>query len=167
MTEVRIKRPVQVPNDPDEAERFARRLAERVHAPLAARVGSIEWRRGDDSGIDWQAEAWLDDGTLVILGVSAVQQNVSLYLANPPTLRPQVEPPTWTYPLLLALLLAGVVGGLLEESVLIGAGITISGVLSWVGIDVARSVFADRSAKPPDEQAWTQKLSDALVSTRT
>jgi hypothetical protein len=166
MTEVRINQPVQVPNDPDEAERFTRRLAERVHAPLAARVGSIEWRRGDDTGVDWQAEAWLDDGTLLILGVSPIGQNVSLYLANPPTVRSPAESPRWTYPLLLALLFAGSVGGLLWESVLVGAGITIAGVLVWVEIDVARGIVADRTAKPPDEQAWAQTLSDALLAAR-
>ena len=72
--EVRINEPTMLPSDSREAERFARDLALHLHPPLVERLGAVEWQHGDGGGTDWQAEAWLDDGTFLILGIPRCQR---------------------------------------------------------------------------------------------
>jgi hypothetical protein len=151
--------------DDEALEAFVLTLAAQLAPGLERSVGTLAWRRGDRSGIDWSAQAHLEDGTLVVVTVQPVDASITLLVDNAPLLKP--APPDvgrWTYLGFAGVITLGFATGTWAESALWGTLASVSVLGTWVALDVYLQSRSDRAARerPLDVEHWRRRLDEAV-----
>jgi hypothetical protein len=152
---------IQMPKLNVEVEVFARHLAGALMPGMEASFGPIEARQPDGPVrvTSWSAHTWQEDGTFVVLSVEPVSNQLTLYLDTKGLEQPGAEPSPWVGRALVLIVIAGLAFGIWQRSVLLGFGLPVVLVASWVGIDILRQIAKERRRRI-DVSWWESHLAE-------
>src|SRR5262245_48532804 len=120
------------------------RVVSRLAPDLARSVGPVQWKHGDEAGVDWTAEGFVD-GVLVVVCLRPASREVSL-LVEPRFTSPEPRITDYSNFYLLGALAAGIAVGVMKRSIGWGFGALIAVVVASTCVDVLRNELQIRRA---------------------
>jgi hypothetical protein len=139
------------------------KLASEIAPGIERSVGTVHWREGEATGVDWTAEGFVD-GALVVVCLRPSSRAVSL-LVIPAFASPAGEGSKFTSVLPLGILGASVAVGALRASVWWGLLSFVGAVSAWIGADIVRNEFRNRRAIAAfDGAVWSRRFHDAIAN---
>jgi hypothetical protein len=139
-------------------------LASRLAPGLERSVGPVHWKTGDETGVDWTAEGFVD-GAFVVLCLRPSSRNLS-FLVYTGFTPPFSETPKWVDWLLLSILAASIAVGVLKRSVGWALLTLIASLALSMGADVALKELKNRRIDSAfDRGAWRRRFADAVATT--
>jgi hypothetical protein len=139
-------------------------LASRLAPGLERSVGPVQWKTGDETGVDWTAEGFVDDAFVVVC-LRPSSRNLSFFVSTGFT-PPSSEGPKWVDVLLLSILGASIAVGVMKRSFGWAFLTLIAPVAFWIGVDIVLKELKDRRTDAAfDSGAWRRRFADAVAST--
>jgi len=139
-------------------------LASRLAPGLERSVGPAQWKAGDETGVDWTAEGFVD-GAFVVVCLRPSSRDVS-FLVSTGFTPPSSEDPKWVNVLLLSILGASIAIGLMTRSFGWALLTLIVPPACWIGVDVVLKELKDRRTDAAfDSGAWRRRFADAVATT--
>jgi hypothetical protein len=139
-------------------------LASRLAPGLERSVGPVQWKTGDEAGVDWTAEGFVD-GTFVVICLRPSSREVQ-FLAMTGFTPPFTDGPRWVNALLLGILGASIAVGVMMRSFWWGVLALIAPVAFWIGVDVVlKEAKQRRTDRAFDGAAWHRRFTDAVEGT--
>lgn len=155
--------PVEVDLSEGASAELVAALASRLAPGLERSVGSVQWKTGDEAGVDWTAEGFVD-GTFVVVCLRPSSRNVSL-LAITGFTPPSSESPKWVDVLLLGILVASIAVGVVKRSIGWGLLTLLAPLAFWIGVDVVLKERKNRRIdRAFDSDAWRRRFADAVAA---
>jgi hypothetical protein len=139
------------------------RLASHLAPGLEHSVGSVHWKEGETTRVDWTAEGF-EDGALVVVCLRPYSREVTLLVIAGFAPRSEQDSKATT-PLLIAILMASVAVGIIRGSVWWAVLVFIGALAAWIGVDIVRQELRERRTRTPlDRAAWSRRFQDAIGS---
>jgi len=157
-----------VPVDVDLSERGSADLvaavASRLAPALERSVGAVHWKTGEETGVDWTAEGFVD-GAFVVVCLRPSSRDLS-FLVNTGFTPPFGETPRWVDVLLLGILGASIAVGVMKRSFGWALLTLVASLASWIGVDVVLKELKNRRTDAAfDGDAWRRRFTDAVATT--
>lgn len=139
-------------------------LASRLAPGLERSVGQVQWKIGDETGVDWTAEGFVD-AAFVVVCLRPSSRNVSFFVSTGFT-PPSREEPKWVDVLLLSILGASIGVGVMQRSLGWAFLTLIAPVAFWIGVDIVLKELKDRRTDAAfDGGAWRRRFADVVATT--
>jgi hypothetical protein len=139
-------------------------LASRLAPGLERSVGPVHWKIGDEAGVDWTAEGFVD-GAFVVVCLRPSSRDVS-FLVRTGFTPPSSQAPRWVDLLLLSILVASIAVGVLRRSVGSGLLTLVASLVLTMGADIVLKELKNRRTDAAfDSRAWRRRFGDAVAAT--
>jgi len=156
--------PVEVDLSEEASAALVAALASRLGPGLERSVGPVQWKTGDETGVDWTAEGFVD-GAFVVVCLRPSSRKVSFLVMTGFT-PPSSKEPRWVDVLLLGSLGASIAVGVMKRSVGWAVFTLIAPLAFSIAVDVVlKELKGRRTDAAFDSGAWRRRFADAVATT--